>query len=252
MEDKYGFIYITTNLVNGKKYIGQKKIDNKYKWKSYLGSGLHFKKALEKYGKHNFEREIIAYAKDLKELNELEEYYIKKYDAVNSRNFYNMIHGGTTMDKMNKNNCIPVVNIDTGYVFKSIKEASEWSGFSEVFVKKSFDYKHNIKSKAKELIFKKLDSVKFNHKLCKCCASNIHLYNKSDICEKCMSDEEFDIKDFNKFILHKTEECHNIDDVWVKNYTKKNKIKKEKYYKLNKPFECKNRKKEIGVFKRKM
>ena len=36
----YGFIYITTNHVNGRQYIGQKKYDKSGKWKKYLGSGI--------------------------------------------------------------------------------------------------------------------------------------------------------------------------------------------------------------------
>lgn len=38
----YGFIYITTNLINGKRYIGQKKYDKEGTWKNYLGSGTIF------------------------------------------------------------------------------------------------------------------------------------------------------------------------------------------------------------------
>ena len=55
----YGFIYITTNHINGKKYIGQKKYDKSGKWKKYLGSGLALKNAITKYGVENFSKEII-------------------------------------------------------------------------------------------------------------------------------------------------------------------------------------------------
>lgn len=39
--DYYGFIYITTNNVNGKKYIGQKKYYGNHK--TYIGSGIALK-----------------------------------------------------------------------------------------------------------------------------------------------------------------------------------------------------------------
>lgn len=90
----YGFIYITTNNINNKKYIGQRKFSPR--WESYLGSGIAFKKALEKYGRENFSREIITYADSKEELNELEIYYIKKHNAVEDTNYYNLIYGGGT------------------------------------------------------------------------------------------------------------------------------------------------------------
>lgn len=55
----YGFIYITTNHINGKKYIGQKNYDKNGRWKEYLGSGIILKQAIQKYGVDNFSKEII-------------------------------------------------------------------------------------------------------------------------------------------------------------------------------------------------
>ena len=55
----YGFIYITTNHINGKKYIGQKKYDKYDYWKTYLGSGILLSRAINKYGRENFSKEII-------------------------------------------------------------------------------------------------------------------------------------------------------------------------------------------------
>ena len=90
----YGFVYITTNHINNKKYIGQKKYDNRGIWKNYLGSGVIIKQAIKKYGKENFSKEIIAEAKTKKELDKLERFYIKKYNAVKSNDYYNVAKGG--------------------------------------------------------------------------------------------------------------------------------------------------------------
>ena len=57
-EGYYGFVYITTNHVNGKRYIGQKKYDKRGDWKNYLGSGTSIKRAIETYGKSKFSKEI--------------------------------------------------------------------------------------------------------------------------------------------------------------------------------------------------
>lgn len=93
MEKKY-FIYITTNLINGKQYIGQHYgLPND----SYLGSGTNFSKAVKKYGKQNFKREILCYTTKDK-VDELEQYYIAKYNAVESDQFYNLSKGGQQGD----------------------------------------------------------------------------------------------------------------------------------------------------------
>jgi len=88
----YGFIYIATNLINSKKYIGQRKYSRG--WKSYVGSGTAIKKAIKKYGRENFSRDIICFADNKKELNKLEEYYIELYHAVISHEYYNLKEGG--------------------------------------------------------------------------------------------------------------------------------------------------------------
>jgi len=88
----YGFIYITTNLINGKKYIGQ-KLFIKY-WQNYLGSGIQLINAIKKYGKEYFSREIIAIAYSEDELNKLEKESIKIHNAVKSNDYYNITHGG--------------------------------------------------------------------------------------------------------------------------------------------------------------
>ena len=41
----YGFVYITTNKINGKKYIGMCKSSHE---KNYLGSGKILREAIEK------------------------------------------------------------------------------------------------------------------------------------------------------------------------------------------------------------
>lgn len=90
----YGFIYITTNHINGRKYIGQKKYDKRGNWKEYLGSGIILTRAINKYGKENFSKEIIEECETKNELNEKEKYWISFYDAVDSDEFYNIAQGG--------------------------------------------------------------------------------------------------------------------------------------------------------------
>ena len=90
----YGFIYITTNHINGKQYIGQKKYDKSNKWKKYLGSGIALKRAIEKYGESNFSKEIIEECQTKEILDDREKYWINYYNAVDSDDFYNIASGG--------------------------------------------------------------------------------------------------------------------------------------------------------------
>jgi len=87
-----GLIYCTTNLVNGKKYIGKQINEGR---KTYLGSGIYFQKAIKKYGRQNFQKEILISGIECeKELAEIEKYYIAFYDAAKSKNYYNIADGG--------------------------------------------------------------------------------------------------------------------------------------------------------------
>ena len=58
-----GYVYITTNLINNKKYIGLKTSDVFVP--NYFGSGKIIKKAINKYGKNNFSVEILEECKSL-------------------------------------------------------------------------------------------------------------------------------------------------------------------------------------------
>lgn len=83
-------IYCTTNIINGKKYIGRDSNNNP----EYLGSGSYFKRAVKKYGKENFKKQILQDCVDFEDLNESEKYWIDYFGAVKSDLFYNINEGG--------------------------------------------------------------------------------------------------------------------------------------------------------------
>lgn len=85
-----GVIYLTTNKINNKKYIGVDSKNNK----NYYGSGKAIKLALKKYGIENFTKEILESNDDNVYLFEREKYWINLYDAINSKQFYNIAIGG--------------------------------------------------------------------------------------------------------------------------------------------------------------
>ena len=91
----YGYVYITTNLINNKFYIGQHKSETFDE--SYKGSGKYFRNALKKYGWDNFTCEVIEWCSTAEELDEKEIFYIEKY-CSNTKNHYNLARGGNSGD----------------------------------------------------------------------------------------------------------------------------------------------------------
>ena len=89
-----GCIYMYTNKINGMKYIGQTICRLKKRHNEHLKrDNSYIDRALRKYGEENFLLEIIEDGiNDADKLNELEMYYIEKYDAF--KNGYNLTKGG--------------------------------------------------------------------------------------------------------------------------------------------------------------
>jgi len=86
---KYHYVYVTTNLINGKKYVGDHSTDNLED--RYLGSGRPtFNNAKKKYGKENFKKEIIEFFDTKQEAFDAQEKYIKLYESHVSQNGYNI------------------------------------------------------------------------------------------------------------------------------------------------------------------
>ena len=83
----YGFVYLITNKLNSKKYIGKKffwttkrrqinKVKKRFKvesdWKDYWSSSDELKEDVAKFGKENFTREILHLCKTKGVTNYLE------------------------------------------------------------------------------------------------------------------------------------------------------------------------------------
>ncbi len=65
MKNVYGYIYLTTNLVNGKRYIGQ-HLGQRFE-RSYFGSGTLLIQAIKKYKTKNFKVELLIWVESNKE-----------------------------------------------------------------------------------------------------------------------------------------------------------------------------------------
>jgi group I intron endonuclease len=89
-------VYVHTNKVNGKMYVGQTCQKPERRWNS--GDGYkncsYFYKAIKKYGWGNFEHEVIASNLTLEEANNFEDLLINKLDTRNQNKGYNLKTGG--------------------------------------------------------------------------------------------------------------------------------------------------------------
>ena len=87
-----GYVYITENIVNGKKYIGKRQ---KSKFDaSYKGSGRRLKEDIKKFGKSNFETFILEWCETPEKLLEQERKWIAMAGAQERDDFYNICEGG--------------------------------------------------------------------------------------------------------------------------------------------------------------
>jgi len=92
-------VYLITNLLDGKKYVGKTEKTVQARWADHRGNARNPKKqeylyrAIRKHGAENFSVEILAEATTVDELNSLECRFIAELGTL-APNGYNMTHGG--------------------------------------------------------------------------------------------------------------------------------------------------------------
>lgn len=126
--EKKWVIYMHTNLINGKKYVGQTCATLQARFGK---NGVRYKRcvlfynAIQKYGWDNFEHKILEdciYTQE--EANKKEKYYIEKYKSMDRKYGYNLSSGGNEQNSLG----IPVFmyNMNGAYVdmYESIADAN--------------------------------------------------------------------------------------------------------------------------------
>lgn len=84
-------IYETTNLLDGKKYIGKHATTDPND--DYLGSGIRLNRAIKKYGKENFQKKVLFVLETEEEMT-LKEMELVNDEVVADPNYYNIAYGG--------------------------------------------------------------------------------------------------------------------------------------------------------------
>lgn len=92
-----GIVYVHTNRVNGKVYVGQTNTKPSYRW-GKEGNGYKrstsFRNAIKKYGWDNFDHQIVATAGTQQALDNLEKVWIVLLQATDRNHGYNLTSGG--------------------------------------------------------------------------------------------------------------------------------------------------------------
>lgn len=149
----FGHVYIVTNKVNGKQYVGITTQEPRRRWGAHINGALRgdspcvlFARALIKYGRSNFEFSVIDVAYDRIELFDKEVHYIKQFNTKKP-NGYNLTDGGAGLSG-NKNSMETVAKrsetiksrngnrIIADYVeYRSVADAARALGVSDATIK---------------------------------------------------------------------------------------------------------------------
>jgi len=90
---KYYIVYQITNLINNYIYIGCHSTYNVND--SYIGSGTNILKAIKKYGKKNFNKEVLFIFNNKEDMLLKEKQLVNK-EFISRKDTYNIILGGST------------------------------------------------------------------------------------------------------------------------------------------------------------
>lgn len=113
-------IYAIANLINGKIYVGQTSVSEKYRFAQHISAlrhnrhpNSHLQASWNKYGEKAFSFSVLSRCK-VQDLDALERYYIEKFDSI--ENGYNQESGGN----LNKS-----PSVKTRYLM-SVRSRQKW------------------------------------------------------------------------------------------------------------------------------
>lgn len=135
-------IYLITNLINGKQYVGKTKYTLSHRFSQHCNCkwyNTYIHNAIQKYGKENFKIEQICVTDD-EHWKELETFYIKFYHTHYTEGGYNISWGGdeNPMDELSVREKHKRIMSDPEMVKKTRVPFDEWN-FGNTEKRKEFN-----------------------------------------------------------------------------------------------------------------
>lgn len=162
------YVYIITNLINRKKYIGKRSCSCPIDKDRYMGSGVALDLAKKKYGIENFKKDILLICESEEQAYEEEKKAIEFAGAVKSDMYYNIACGGKGAGSGENNHMFGRIgNLNPMYGRKN-----NWGNHTEnaknkirnrfIGQKKSTEHVKKMSKTRKELYKKKENHPMFN------------------------------------------------------------------------------------------
>jgi urocanate hydratase len=132
------YIYKITNNINGRMYIGSKQ-GNVEATQYYYGSGTVIKKAIEKYGKHNFSKDILFVLDNIEDMKAKEIEVLTELDCASSLQYYNCHNnysGGYIPEAYSKESRAKIGKANSKRVLSDYQRSCTWMNTPEVNAKK--------------------------------------------------------------------------------------------------------------------
>ena len=175
------YVYEITNLINGKKYIGKRSCHCPIEEDKYMGSGKLLKKAIDKYGKENFKKDILQICENEEMAYEWEKVYIEQAKAYKNDKYYNISTGGD------------------GFSSYDIKKLWEDDIYKANMCKKFKNRKHSDKTKEKMSIAHKGKKLTEEHK------EKLRISCKNRVNRECSEETRMKISEAKKGKKHSEE-----------------------------------------------
>lgn len=139
-------VYLVTNKINGKQYVGQTIRSIEERWRDHcrVKDDNYFHRAIRKYGVNNFAVEVIDFAETTEELDEKEIFWIAKLNTLfpggyNLRDGGNVSSRGKTGGLNRKSRLIYQFGMDGSMVngYWGTAEAARKTGISDTLIYRS-------------------------------------------------------------------------------------------------------------------